>query len=463
MHNDDDRGLGNPFRRMWCNFDGVHCRLPRRICVQRFMSDADRIPSSLKCWLTLSRLLQPLIHLGARRLHNRQGLDSERFSERLGRATAARGEGQLIWIHAASLGEISQAAGLLDALEKTRGVRLIVTTMTLAGADWAAKNLPAVPHQYLPLDTPRAVGGFLDHWSPDLAMFIEADIWPRLVMESAARKIPLVLINARPSKSRDRAPKFYGYLLSQFCAITCKSAQVLEGLRALGLAREKLHYFGDLRASVPALRVDALAATTLSRAIADRPVWIAASSHAADEAQILSACKTVGEQHPEALLIWAPRHPKRAPDILEAASDLVVHSRSKLEPITPRTQIYLADTFGELGTLFSCSKIVFLGGSFGSEGGHNPYEPANFGCYMITGPHVRNHRDAFEAFIRAGAAETVPDAPHLAQRVSQLIEARDADARGANAHALVAAGNEAAPKTLALLLATLRADHADHN
>ena len=390
-------------------------------------------------------------------MHIKQGINQDRFAERLGVATVSNTNGRWIWVHAASLGEVGQTAQLIENLKEIHGYNVIVTTVTHSGANWVVKSLPNVVHQFLPLDTPMAVRNFFENWSPEMAIFIESDIWPRLVLEAAARQIPLALINARPSKSRARAPKSYRYLLSNFFAITCKSPQVLDGFHNLGIAPEKLFYFGDLRASVPALVVDQLALDTLQTAFSDRPVWIAASSHADDEAEIIKACKYVLEHQPNALLIWAPRHPKRAKNILDAASGILVSQRSKLEAITDKTQIYLADTLGELGTIFSCSKIVFLGGSFGSEGGHNPYEPACFGCCIITGPHVSNHHAAFSELARAGAATTVSSGVQLGAHIAETIALGGTANDGKKGRALVRAATVSAEKTGALLAAQLPA------
>ncbi|MCV2892263.1 3-deoxy-D-manno-octulosonic acid transferase [Lentibacter sp. XHP0401] len=417
------------------------------------MKKEPQMPLIIRLWLALSRVFAFVIHVLAKRLHSKQGISKERFVERLGVATVARTKGRWIWVHAASLGEAGQITQLVAHLQEEHGFKVIVTTVTESGANWVAKSLPNVVHQYLPLDTPRAVSRFLENWSPELAVFIEADIWPRLVLETASRRIPLALVNARPSKSRERAPKSYRYLLQNFSAITCKSTQVLNGFLKIGLAREKLFYFGDLRASVPALSVDKSALAELQSAISNRPVWIAASSHADDEAEILEACRYVLSQKRDTLLIWAPRHPQRAKNILDATSDLMVHQRSKLQKITQETQIYLADTFGELGVLFSCSKIVFMGGSFGSEGGHNPYEPACFGCYILTGPHVQNHQDAIAEFTRVGAAEIVTSGAELGTRLAQIIAQGNDKNDGKKGRALVLEANSSASKTGNLLVA----------
>lgn len=414
------------------------------------MKQIQRMPLLIRLWLTLSKVMAPPIHVIARQSHRRNGSDPMRADERLGRASIARPKGTVLWLHAASLGEISQTRALLDTL-LLGDITVLVTTVSQSGADWVAREFPQVTHQFLPLDTPLAVTRFLDHWQPQAAVFVEGDLWPRLLLDAAARDIPLLLLNARPSKSRDRSPKSFAYLLSHFAAITCKSAQVYDSLARLGIDPARLHQFGDLRASAAALPHDAGQVALLKAQIAGRPTWIAASSHAGDEAAIMSACQEVLREQPNALLVWAPRHPDRAKDILAQTQGLAVSRRSTGEEISAATHIYLADTLGELGTLFSLTPVVFLGGSFGKQGGHNPYEPACFGCVILTGPKYRNHKDGFDALAQVGAAYVVQDGATLGIEVSRLLEAPDTADYGQAAKALVQKANGATDKTVALI------------
>ena len=414
-----------------------------------------KMPILVRIWLAFSKYLAPLIHFWARHKHGKNGMDPNRFLERLGYATTSRTDQRWIWIHAASLGEVSQTVKVVAALNEISGLKIVVTTVTNSGADWVARNLPNAVHKFLPLDTPSAVNRFLDHWEPEAALFVEGDIWPRLILTTAERHIPMALINARPSKSREAAPKSYAYLLSRFAVITCKSTLVKDGLRKLGIAQENLFTLGDLRASAPSLAVNPVALSALKADIADRPVWAVASSHAEDEADIYFATKYVLEHQPDALLIWAPRHPERAKNIIACASDLVIHQRSKHQSITGDTQIYLADTLGELGTVFSCSKIVFLGGSFGRKGGHNPFEPASFGCFILTGPHIQNHKEGFEALMCVDAAKSVSNGADLGLQVVNFMDESGTEMNGENGRALVASANGSVEKTVALLRSRL--------
>lgn len=415
-----------------------------RDSVAKTTRNATAMPLKIRLWLGLGALFAPLIHMVARMAHRSQGVDPARFAERLGNASAPRPDGRLVWVHAASLGEINQMPAVLDQLAAD-GTQILVTTFSGSGAQWVAAELPDVIHQFLPLDTPKAVRKFLSHWSPDCAVFVESDLWPRLLSETHAQGIPMILVNARPSKSRDKNPKAQAALLAHFDAITCKSDTVRDGLSDIGLPVERLHSFGDLRAYGSPMPVDDTVLSTLRDQLAVRPVWIAASTHADDEDAVLDAHQEVLKHASNAILIWAPRHPKRASSIIAKATSMELAQRSRGAPITHNTQIYLADTLGELGIMFSLANTVFLGGSFGNEGGHNPYEPARFGCAVITGPNARNHADGFAAL----GATTVQNETALGQAVLDHLAMPKPQIS-------LPDGPDPATQTAALILNTLR-------
>lgn len=412
---------------------------------------------ALRLWLGLTRVLPGPLAWAAARAHGRQGGDPARFDERLGRPGLPRPEGPVLWFHAASLGEVAQIRDLALGLAAGRGARLLVTTTTQAGADWVARSLPEAIHQFCPLDTPRAVRGFLSHWRPMAGILVESDLWPRLVMACHAQGIPLVLVNARASRTRARLPRSMAALLARFRLITCRTEAIAESIRALGVPADRVHVTGDLKAAVPPLRIDAFEAGRLANALGARPVWVAASTHAGDEPAVLAAQAALAATPDRPLLIWAPRHPHRAEAILTAAraQGLTVAQRSLEQRITSDTAIYLADTMGELGTLFALAPVVFLGGSFGPEGGHNPYEPAQLGKAILTGPHVRNFVDAFAGLQQAGAAEIVEDGADLARRLASLLPGQAARAPGDRARAYAQGQGQALAASLSLIGAVL--------
>lgn len=413
----------------------------------------------LRLWLGLTGLFPGLLVRAAARRHRAQGAEEARFPERLGQGLPSRGDAPVLWFHAASLGEVAQIRDLARHLSGALGARLLVTTATRTGADWVARELPEACHQYAPVDTPDAVTRFLDHWSPMAAIFVESDLWPRLLVTATRRDIPLILVNARASRTRDRLPRTMGALLRPFRLITCRSDSVARDLRALGLTPGRVVVTGDLKAAAARLPTNPDTVAQLSRQIGARPVWIAASTHAEDEAAVLAAQAILATAARPPLLIWAPRHPTRAEAIIAAARDrgLSVAQRSAGGAITPQTAIYLADTMGELGSLFPLSPVVFLGGGMGREGGHNPYEPALFGAALLSGPKVRNFADAFRGFEASGALCLVRGGDDLAREVARLL-AGDAAEMGRKAQRLASGQGEALSNNVRLVLAALH-DH----
>lgn len=351
------------------------------------------------------------------------GAASERFSERLGQNPASEKK-QVIWFHAASLGEVKQIGPLAEKMARTEQAEILVTTTTASGADWVAREMPYAIHRFAPIDTPRAVRGFLDGWSIRAAIFVEADLWPRLVMELQKRDVPQILLNARHSRSRMRFHRVFSTLLSPFALVTCRSETIADEMRSLGISADRVRVLPDLRLSLAQMPVDHDQVAQLSEIIGDRPRWLAASTHPADEEAVIAAHQDVTAQTPDALLIVAPRHPQRGDALKKLARDqgFNVAQRSLGEEISASTKVYVADTLGELGAFFSLSPLVFLGGSFGSEGGHTPYEPASFGTAILHGPNIRNFTDAYAGLTKAGGALEVPSEGELGPAVIALMQ-----------------------------------------
>jgi len=382
-----------------------------------------------------------LLLRAARAAHLRQNAPVARLPERFGEATLQRPKGKLIWLHAASVGEVQSAAALAPYL--AAHATLLVTTSTQTGAERAAQVLPeGCIHQFQPVDTARAVSSFLSHWQPDLALFVEGDLWPRMCRNLARRGTPAALLNARASKSRARFPRSYGYMLAPFRLITCQTEAVRAGLMALGLPGDRLKCLGDLKADLPATSISESALDAFQTAAKGRPVWAAVSTHPADEAHVLAAHRTLLTNTPDALLLWLPRHPARAEAIRAAADGLGLSQRSQGEAPTEKTQILLADTLGEAGAAFATASTVFLGGGFGREGGHNPYEPAKAGAFVLSGPRVNNFSAAYARLAVDGFTELVADTATLTEALgSRLSKPHQAPWQGSETNAAAATIN----------------------
>ncbi len=412
----------------------------------------------LRVWRGVTSLAPSVVLRPVLRAHARQGADPARLCERQGQPTLPRPAGELIWVHAASVGEFIAVRDLLSDLLATRpGVSILVTTTTQTGAAAVARStLPRTSHQFLPADTPATVDRFLDYWRPALAVFVEGDLWPNILAGLDRRGTPRALVNARPSRTRARLRYSMTALLRPFGVITAQDADVAQGLIAMGLAPSRVAAVGDLKADAAPLADDPALRTTLTNAIGVRPLWSAVSTHPADEDPVLSAQAVLRQTHPDALLLLVPRHPDRAEALCDAcvSKGLSVARRSTGQTPDATTAVYLADTIGETGTFFRLSQIVFLGGSFGQEGGHNPYEPLRLGAALLHGPRVRHFSHVYAALDAQGAARRVTDGAMLGQAVATWLDDPAALDRAvaAGAQAMADMGG-ARSRTLARLLA----------
>jgi 3-deoxy-D-manno-octulosonic-acid transferase len=371
--------------------------------------------------------LGPLVYFYLRRRLKRGKEDRVRFRERQGLPGKVRPRGPLVWIHAASVGEATAMLKLIERLLRERpALHILVTTGTVSSARLLETRLPSQTwHQFAPVDLPPWVGRFLDHWRPDLALWVESELWPNLVLETHARGVPMVLLNGRLSaRSFKRWQWFPGLIrpvLGAFALCLAQDHGQAERLRRLGA--RSVAVAGDLKAAADALPVDPLLLESLRRQIGRRPVWLAASTHSGEEEIIADVHRELSMIRSDLLTIIVPRHPARGDAIARMLPDrgLRAARRSQAEPITGRTDIYLADTMGELGLFYALAGIAFVGGSLVAKGGHNPFEAARLDCAILHGPHVGNCAGMTAELDVAGAAETVSNAGELAMAVSALL------------------------------------------
>jgi 3-deoxy-D-manno-octulosonic-acid transferase len=351
--------------------------------------------------------------------------DTSRLAERLGEASLARPDGTLIWIHGASVGESLAALPLVSALLQKPDRHILVTTGTVTSAKLMAERLPpGAFHQFVPVDSPSAVRHFLDHWRPDLALFIESEFWPNLILETRARNVKMALVNARLSEHSfrgwKRARGLARRLLSAFDLCLAQDTAVASRLTELGAASVRIS--GSLKADAPPLpvNVDALAAFT--SAAQGRPLFLAASTHPGEDDPLLDVAEALRNLGSRALTVIAPRHPHRGPEIEARA---VARGFSTVRRATgalpsPDTQIYVADTLGELGLFYRATNFAFLGGSLVPHGGQNPLEAARLETAVLTGPHTENFTDIFETILAAQGQGRVQSPLQLTALVTTL-------------------------------------------
>lgn len=331
--------------------------------------------------------------------------DPARLGERLGKASRPRPEGTLVWLHGASVGETLSMLPLVERIRAERpDATLLVTSGTATSAALLAERLPAgAIHQYVPVDTPAAARRFLDHWKPDLVVFVESELWPNLLLGAKARGAKLALVSARITQHSARGWKRFGALarrlLGAFDLILPQDGLSGERLKAIG---GRVDGYANLKLTGAPLACDPAELAALRAAAGERKIVLAASTHPHEELLINSAVEVGGRQP---LLVIVPRHPVRGPALAEAlrAGGRTLAQRSATEPLTAETEIYLADTLGEMGLFFSLADVVVMGGSFYPDiGGHNPLEPARLGKPVIYGDHVFNWVDVYMAIGAGG-------------------------------------------------------------
>lgn len=374
-----------------------------------------------------SILITPLVHLWLARRARRGKEDTTRIGERFGHAAIARPEGTLIWLHAASVGEAQSVLTLVRALlARQPDAQLLITTGTVTSAALVAQQqLPRVIHQFIPVDTYPAVRRFLDHWRPDLALWVESEFWPQLLWQARARGIPMLLINARMSQrsceSWQRWPNMIRSLLGAFDAIYAGSAEDARRLTTLGA--HDVQDIGNLKYDAAPLPMDNSLMAELSAATAGRRVWVAASTHANEEQMVAEIHHSLAQQFPGLLCILIPRHATRgdaiAADLRERGHTLA--QRSKGEAVTAKTSLYLADTMGELGSFYRLADLVFIGGSLVAVGGHNPLEPARLSAALVTGAHIHNFATIMQHLLQHDAIRIVADKAELGATLATLL------------------------------------------
>jgi 3-deoxy-D-manno-octulosonic-acid transferase len=417
-------------------------------------------------WHWTAAALAPVLPLHLRRRAARGKEIPARLRERYGEG-AERPPGRLLWLHAASVGETVSILPLIEVLAgRDPALRFLVTTGTVTSAALLGQRLPPelaprLAHRFVPLDVPRWVARFLDGWRPDAAIFVESELWPNLVAATAARGIPMALVNARMSARAAgrwaRVPGLARRVLAAFSIVLAQSEEDAARFRALGAPGAACP--GNLKFAAAPLPADADALARLAALVGDRPAWVAASTHPGEEAMVLDAHQRLAPAHPGLLTIIVPRHPERGAEVAALAGDIPAARRSLGEDPAPGTQVLVADTLGELGLWYRLARLAFVGGSLVPRGGQNPLEPARLHCPVLVGPHGWNFADILDRMAAAGGVLRIDSGPDpagaLAEAVADMLTDSDRRQAQARAAAAVAAEQAGLPDRIALALAPL--------
>ena len=345
--------------------------------------------------------------------------DPSRIPERLGRPGLARGEGPLIWLHGASVGEGLSLLPLVAQFRRLRpDLQILVTTGTVASAAVLATRLPAgAVHQFAPVDTPGAASRFMSYWRPSLGVFVESELWPNLIEAVRASGVRLALVSARISerswRNWRRFPGVARGMLNAFDLVFARDAQASARIADLGGQVDGLW---DAKLGAAPLAADEAELAKIQAQ--GLTLILAASTHPGEEALIARAFAAAAGDVTDARLIVVPRHANRGADVEQIirAEGLTAGRRSQGASLAA-ARVYVADTMGELGLWYRLAALSIVGGSLvAGVGGHNPLEPARLGCPFASGPYV-DHWPVYGAFIEANATRLARDDGDLADLI----------------------------------------------
>lgn len=367
-----------------------------------------------------------LFHLVSRGFNQREYF--KRWSERFAMYRAPA-KVPCLWLHAVSVGEVNAITPLLQSLHAhyPETPLLITTTTPTGSARVKALFGEQVQHVYLPYDTPGAVNYFLNYFQPRIAIIMETEIWPNLFAEIGKRHIPLLIVNARLSERSMRGYRVIACLINvAMQAVTQVAAQSLADLKRyqkLGIRREQGQVTGNLKFDVKLPTHTSEQAQQWRAEWGVRPVWIAASTHPDEEAIVIAAHKRIREQYPDALLLWAPRHPERFESVMELVNEQQWRVTDRLAHQQPArdSDVFIINTLGELLAFYACADVAFVGGSFQAIGGHNLLEPASLAIPSVVGPHTFNFVDITQLLLEVGAVRQLESPEELPEAILRFI------------------------------------------
>ena len=371
------------------------------------------------------------VYLYFRKIRKKE--DSIRYKEKLAKINIERGEGFLIWFHVASVGEAMSILPLIDGCIKEKKInRILITSITLSSGKILEKrfnNNPKINHQFLPLDIISLINKFLDHWKPNLSIFIDSEIWPNLILKISEKKIPLLLVNARiTKKSFDRWKLVMGFakkIFGKFDLCIASNNESENFLKILG--SKNIKNYGNLKFSNIKNDIKKLDLNFLNK-IKNRKVWCAASTHPSEEIICAEAHLKIKKNYNNILTIIIPRHIDRVKTIKEELSKFNINVLlvTELNNFDDKTDILLVNSYGEALKFYDISKYVFLGKSLVQslikDSGQNPIEPARLGCKILHGPYVSNFSETYNYLKKLGITKEVNDSNKLSLSLIEELQ-----------------------------------------
>jgi len=414
----------------------------------------------LTVYTTVLYLLVPvlLVRLFVRGLRNQAYW--RRWGERFGKVQDVTGPAD-VWLHAVSVGEARAAIPLVEALLARNDLKVLVTAMTPTGSEQVLRAFGTrVQHCYVPYDLPSVVRRFLDVVRPRVAVIMETEMWPNILLQCAARDIHCVMANVRISPRSfagyRRVQNLSARILQAVDAFAVQTDTDRQRLLTLGAPAEKLHLVGNMKFEMDLPASLSEVAQVLRREWGqDRPVWVAGSVHEGEDEQVLKSFDELKSRYANLLLVLVPRRPERFNTVARLAErgGRTVVQRSQHNGLLPEdVDVYIGDTMGELPLLYSAADVAFVGGSLIAHGGHNILEPCATGTPVIFGPHMFNFEEIARQAIQRDAGRQVQNAQELSAAVDHLL--RDPNLRfhiGENGKKMVSENKGAVAKTLALI------------
>ena len=369
--------------------------------------------------INLIIIISPLIIL-IRIIKNKE--DKKRFKEKLCFFSLRRKKGKLIWFHGSSVGEIVSITPLVEKLENDPSIEtILITSSTLSSSKILDKfNFKKVVHQFFPIDTSFLTKRFLDYWKPSLAVFIESEIWPNMMINIKKKSIPLILLNARITKKsfkRWKKISFSSELFKIFSVCLPQNFETQKYLYSLGA--KKIKMLGNLKFSEPELNNKNEFKKNLKKYFNKKKIWCASSTHNTEEIICALTHQKLKLKYKNLLTIIIPRHIQRIHEIKKQFKnmDINFHLHSSKKKIENNTEIYLVDTYGETKNFFKVCKTVFLGGSIIKHGGQNPLEATRYGCEVIHGPNVSNFTEIYKLLQKINLSTKINNTAQLIKKV----------------------------------------------
>ena len=352
-----------------------------------------------------------------------------RFKEKFCFFSNKRIEGKLIWFHGASVGEILSVIPLIEKLEKNKKIsQILITSNTLSSSKILKNlNLKKTIHQFFPIDTNYHTKKFLNYWKPSLAIFIDSEIWPNMILNIKKKPISLLLLNARiTKKSFNRWNKFIlsaKIFFRQFDTCFPSSIESKKYLKLLGV--KNIKNIGNLKFSQTEKKEFVLN-DYLKKFFLSKRIWCASSTHNIEENYAAMVHKELKLKYKNVLTIIIPRHIDRIRTILKEIDklNLKVHLHSEKKRINKDTDIYLVDTYGETKSFFKVCKIVFLGGSMIRHGGQNPLEAVRYGCKILHGPNVSNFQEIYKLLNKYNASTKVNNTNQIINNIDKIFKSK---------------------------------------